>query len=452
MLSTGMNGRQLVVGHCVVFLDLTWSPQIIVSQNTSVSQWRGPRVERMSNISGGWIVVWSGSSTATGSDWDIFSSFSKDNGTTWSTLRFVNSDAINDTKNDEGPAVASSNAGALMVTWSCGSFCSSVSLDFGLTWSAISLIYHNGGLGDVASFGSKWIAAWNDRSSLGPSIAVTNDTNATWSAPIYVGQPNRTISDFAVAMAASSDGSAVVAWQGDDYISYHVWTFNQGVNWTSTAKIRPNGNSNCPQLSFTSRNEFAVTNTFSYILYFGTSTPASHNFSQISGYLGGSYISYVGFPVHCSRQLCAIAGDFGGFSMTYSTDNGTSFSPFFNINSTTICGSGVCSVCGDVKTWEDMILTAYVVPNNPNVDVVIRKAIFVAPPPPPIIDCSVTMWSPWSSCNATCGDGSQLRERSIILDPTNGGEACPLLEEWSNCSLGQCSGDGLLIAPGTRID
>ena len=54
------------------------------------------------------------------------------------------------------------------------------------------------------------------------------------------------------------------------------------------------------------------------------------------------------------------------------------------------------------------------------------------------VDCVTSGWSPWSSCNATCGgNGTQARFRSIYTPASNGGIACPNatgLVEYIDCN------------------
>lgn len=50
---------------------------------------------------------------------------------------------------------------------------------------------------------------------------------------------------------------------------------------------------------------------------------------------------------------------------------------------------------------------------------------------PPVIDCEVSPWSPWSECV----DGVQTRTRTVIQSPQNGGAECPELEETRECCL-----------------
>lgn len=53
--------------------------------------------------------------------------------------------------------------------------------------------------------------------------------------------------------------------------------------------------------------------------------------------------------------------------------------------------------------------------------------------PPAPVDCVVGEWGEWSECI----DGVQTRTRTVTTPPSNGGAACPPLEETRECSLCQ---------------
>ena len=53
-------------------------------------------------------------------------------------------------------------------------------------------------------------------------------------------------------------------------------------------------------------------------------------------------------------------------------------------------------------------------------------------------DCSMSSWSMWSSCSATCGSGRQTRSRSIQITPLCGGKECGATSESRSCSVSPC--------------
>ncbi|CAE8680778.1 unnamed protein product [Polarella glacialis] len=58
----------------------------------------------------------------------------------------------------------------------------------------------------------------------------------------------------------------------------------------------------------------------------------------------------------------------------------------------------------------------------------------------PQVDCQLSEWAGWGSCTATCGGGSHVRGRKILVQATNGGKACDgRLEEIRECSRNDCA-------------
>jgi len=52
--------------------------------------------------------------------------------------------------------------------------------------------------------------------------------------------------------------------------------------------------------------------------------------------------------------------------------------------------------------------------------------------------CAVNQWSEWSICDKACGGGSAKRTRTIASEAANGGAACPELEETRACNTEGC--------------
>ena len=54
------------------------------------------------------------------------------------------------------------------------------------------------------------------------------------------------------------------------------------------------------------------------------------------------------------------------------------------------------------------------------------------------IDCQLARWGGWSDCTQTCGGGSQLRSRVILVKPASGGMQCDELNQLRVCGQGPC--------------
>lgn len=60
---------------------------------------------------------------------------------------------------------------------------------------------------------------------------------------------------------------------------------------------------------------------------------------------------------------------------------------------------------------------------------------------PEAVHCSMTQWSVWGSCTSAhgCGFGQRTRTRSVATQPSNGGDACPTeVQQSEQCSTGPC--------------
>lgn len=55
-----------------------------------------------------------------------------------------------------------------------------------------------------------------------------------------------------------------------------------------------------------------------------------------------------------------------------------------------------------------------------------------------VVDCQVTAWGHWTTCDTDCGPGTMSRTRSIKVHPQNGGRHCPSLEQKRGCQLSNC--------------
>jgi len=60
------------------------------------------------------------------------------------------------------------------------------------------------------------------------------------------------------------------------------------------------------------------------------------------------------------------------------------------------------------------------------------------------VDCQLGDWGGWSSCSADCGGGVMQRERPVNVEPVNGGEACEQTSDTQSCHIGSCDVDCVL--------
>jgi len=65
------------------------------------------------------------------------------------------------------------------------------------------------------------------------------------------------------------------------------------------------------------------------------------------------------------------------------------------------------------------------------------------------VDCVVSNWGGYGSCDKSCGGGSQTRLRTILMGSANGGAACPTLEDQRACNTGCCPVNCVLSEWGT---
>ena len=53
-------------------------------------------------------------------------------------------------------------------------------------------------------------------------------------------------------------------------------------------------------------------------------------------------------------------------------------------------------------------------------------------------DCAVSDWVAWSTCSKTCGGGTHLRSRTVTGEASHGGKACPHLAQTELCNAHVC--------------
>ena len=59
------------------------------------------------------------------------------------------------------------------------------------------------------------------------------------------------------------------------------------------------------------------------------------------------------------------------------------------------------------------------------------------------VDCKMSEWTSWSSCSKTCRGGTRMRNRSVLRQEQNGGQACPKVQQTYECNTHECPGNQL---------
>lgn len=65
------------------------------------------------------------------------------------------------------------------------------------------------------------------------------------------------------------------------------------------------------------------------------------------------------------------------------------------------------------------------------------------------VHCEVSPWSEWTKCSKSCGTGHRIRIRAIMQHPESGGYVCPSLRDSSTCNTKTCAVDCKVSGWGT---
>jgi hypothetical protein len=57
------------------------------------------------------------------------------------------------------------------------------------------------------------------------------------------------------------------------------------------------------------------------------------------------------------------------------------------------------------------------------------------------VNCVVSDWSSYSTCDKSCGGGIQTKTRTVLTEPSNGGSTCPVLTQTQSCNTQPCPFD-----------
>jgi hypothetical protein len=261
----------------------SWSAPIAVNSNATTDSRYDRFPELATDRAGNWVVVWSSEEDLKGEigqDEDIFVARSSDDGATWTPPAVLNSNAAEDSADDEYPRIATDGAGNWVAVWNAyddywysiaqnidKDVIVSRSSDQGATWTPavpLNTTARNDRASDIgpkvaADGEGTWLVTWSHRDLLGSSLGVdwdilvsqSRDAGATWSDPTPV-NTNAAIDvyhDTGQHPSIDEMGNWVVVWTsrdtaggmlGTDMDLFLAWSGDAGLTWTDPAPLNSN--------------------------------------------------------------------------------------------------------------------------------------------------------------------------------------------------------------------
>jgi hypothetical protein len=229
---------------------------------------------------GHWVAVWESNDTLAdtiGTDSDILTARSTDNGATWTAPAALNTNAASDSEGDWSPQVTTDGAGHWVAVWNSRSLGGTIgtdvdilvarSTDNGATWTAPAALNTNAASDSgpdydpqvTADGAGHWVAGWSSYDSLGGTIgtdedilvARSTDNGATWTSPAPLNTNASTDSGDDSTPQVTTDGAGhwVAVWQSNENLGGTIGmdgdilvarSTDNGATWTSPAALNTN--------------------------------------------------------------------------------------------------------------------------------------------------------------------------------------------------------------------
>ena len=261
----------------------SWSAPAALNTNAGSDSGKDMRPALTTDGLGNWLAVWSSDENlggTVGTDSDILTARSTDNGATWSIPQPLNTNAGSDSGPDANPQVTTDALGNWVAVWySSENLGGSIgvdrdvllarSVDNGTTWSAPQALNTNAASdsGDdqypqATTDGSgNWLVVWRSDENLGGTIgtdvdvliARSTDNGATWSAPepLNSNADSDTGSDYEPEVTTDGVGNWVAVWTskddlggtiGTDYDNLVARSTDNGTTWSAPQVLNANAN------------------------------------------------------------------------------------------------------------------------------------------------------------------------------------------------------------------
>jgi Neuraminidase (sialidase) len=186
----------------------TWSAPETLNTNASSDVWWDEDPKLTTDGSGNWVCVWWSNENlggTAGTDGDIFFSCSTNNGTTWSTVATLNTNADSDSGGDYYPCVSTDGSGHWVTLWNSdenlngtagtdNDIFASHSTDNGVTWTDPATLNTNADSDSGMDFDSQvradasgnWIAVWTSAENLSGTAGTDIDIFVSTSSAVPV--------------------------------------------------------------------------------------------------------------------------------------------------------------------------------------------------------------------------------------------------------------------------
>ncbi len=231
----------------------TWIPQATTDPSFCFS----PQVE--GDGQGHWVLIGSGQNET--NNYPAQTSFSLDDGVTWSPLTFLPDELDYPEQDDDRPRIVTDGNGTWLSVWGhVGLVVSSLSTDNGGSWTVPVAIpgigEHYGGEFDVATDGSgHWMAVGLGYAPVGGDdlfSVVSSDPGTGWSVPVSIGGAAAPLRFTLLArpQLVEFDGTWQVIWEqwtdglgrsiGEDGDLVGSRSFDLGTTWSDPAAVNPN--------------------------------------------------------------------------------------------------------------------------------------------------------------------------------------------------------------------
>lgn len=234
----------------------SWSAPLPLNSNAAGDTGNDMAPAIAGNASGVWFVVWESDDSlggVIGNDFDLLSCRSQDNGTTWSSAAWRNSNAVIDSGDDRSPKIATDGGTHWVIVWqSDDSLGGTIGTDLDIlvtnsstnakTWSFVKPLNANASIDatfdaapHIDTDGDRnWITTWDSQDTLGGTIgndtdvlvALSQSNGTSWDTPLSINTLANTDSatDTSSAIAAGAANRWLTTWYSDNTLSGTVGT------------------------------------------------------------------------------------------------------------------------------------------------------------------------------------------------------------------------------------